>query len=641
MRKAVLLSFITFLFIEYAFAVPTRGTDSKKAYKYYGMALREKNLLNYENALKYIDKSIKKDPKYMTALSFKAGLLMELKRFNEAEQVNLRIIQLDQDNLFAIFDLANIYFETDRYKECKDILNRALPLSGVGDDRVKVQKFIDRASFAEKAFANPVPFEPINLGTEINTKYEEYFPGLDIEEKTLYYTRRDGSLPVQAQNEDIYFSKKLNDNNNLWSQGTNLGNPVNTPENEGAFSASADGKYIYFTSCSRPGGVGRCDIWFSTLDGDKWSKPENLGLPVNTKEWESQPSISADGVTLYFVSNRPGGYGGTDIWYAIKQNDSVWSKPINLGPGINTEGDEEFPFIHNDGVTLYFTSKGLPGMGGADIFVTRKMGTTWSKPENLGYPINTHGDEWNFIVNRQGNIAYFASTGLKPNYGGMDIYSVELYEGARPKKTGYVHGTVFDIETKKKLKANVELYNLKTGEKVTETFSDAKTGSFFVNLPANSYYAFEARAEGYLFHSENFSLANESSLDKPFELEIGLKPIKNDQTIVMKNVLFDTDKSDLKSESFVELDILVDFLAKNPNIKVEIGGHTDNTGSESHNKTLSENRAKSVYNYLISKGISSNRLSFKGYGSAVPITGNETPEGRATNRRTEMKIVTF
>lgn len=614
-----------------------KGTTNKKAYALFGEALKMHNLLDDEKALQLLDKAIAKDPRYIDAYDLKGNILKNLGRFDEAKTTFQTILGINPDHVYALTDLASIHFQLNEYDDCLRILNRLLPVVGVGDKRAEVMAEIDRAEFAKKAFNNPVPFKPVNLGTAINTKYEEYFPGLDIEEQTLYFTRRDGSLSIYEQDEDLFISDLVEQNGDwIWSASKNIGPPVNTRENEGAFSASPDGKFLFFTSCSRPGGVGRCDIWYTAREGETWTEPKNLGQPVNSREWESQPSISADGVTIYFASNRPGGFGGTDIWYSKKTNGK-WGNPINLGPGINTPRDEQFPFIHNDGTTLYFTSEGLPGMGKSDIFLTRSINGKWSTPMNLGYPINTSGDEWNFIVNRSGDVAYFSSSGLSPNYGGMDIYSVELYEDARPKKTSYVRGVVMDKFTGKALKADIELYSLKTGKKVTETFSDAANGKFLLNLPANSDYALKAGAPGYAYHSENFSLS-ESTLNEPYELIIKLEPIKKDVKMVMKNVLFEVDKSELKTESFVELNQLVDYLNRNASLYIEIGGHTDNTGTEVRNKTLSEERAQSVYTYLISQDIDASRLTYKGYGSSQPVATNDTPEGRAQNRRTEIKI---
>lgn len=616
--------------------VTPRGTDNKKAYMLFGEALKQFQLYEFDKSLDLINKAIAKDPSYIEAYDLKGNIFMTKERYEEAKGPFQKILQLDPDNVFALKDLSKAHFELHEYDDALRNLNYLLSIVGPGDERLATQKRIAQAEFAKKAYANPVPYEPVNVGPKINTKLEEYFPGLDIAEESLYFTRRDGSVNLYEQNEDLYVSAWGDDKS--WQQAKSLGPPVNTRENEGAFSASPDGRYLFFTSCARPGGEGRCDIWVTTRSGEKWSEPRNLGRPVNTRDWESQPSISADGVTLFFASDRPGGFGGIDIW-SCQYGSNGWETPVNLGPKINTDKDEQFPFIHPDGQTLYFSSEGLPGMGGTDIYFTRLKNGEWSTPVNLGYPINTSKDEWNFIVNRKGDMAYFASEGIEPNYGGMDIYALPLYEGARPNKTSYVKGYVYDIKTNKRLQAQLVLLNTGTGKEETRTTSDSKDGNFIVNLPANNDYALEAKADGYLFHSENFSLA-QSNLDEPFVLKVGLKPIEKDQNIVMKNVLFEVDKANLKPVSYAELNYLVRFLKNNPNITIEIGGHTDNTGSESRNKTLSNDRAKAVYSYLIEKGIDANRLSYKGYGSAVPVATNDTDEGRQQNRRTEIKIVT-
>lgn len=610
------------------------GTTSKKAFVLFGEAMREHDLLRDNEALELLKKAIKLDPRYVDALGLTGEIQLSRKNYTAAAEAFQTILSIDPDHIYALSDLAQIHFELDDYDHCLLLLNKMLPLVGFSDKRNEVLLRIASAEFAKAAISKPVPFKPVNLGPSINTIEEEYFPGLSTDESQLFFTRRDGRLNIYAQNEDIFVSTRSDDK---WLQSKNLGSPVNTKENEGAFSTSPDGKFLIFTSCSRPGGVGRCDLWYTENVGNKWMEPVNLGKPVNTVEWESQPSLSADGVTLYFVSNRSDGYGGSDIWYSTK-TESGWSKPRNLGPNINTPGDEQFPFIHQDGRTLYFTSGGLPGMGKSDIFYTRLEQGKWSDPVNLGYPINTHGDEWNFIVNRTGDVAYFASDGIEGGYGGMDIYSMELYESARPRITGYVKGVVFDIDTKEKLGADIELYQLASGDKMTTTHSDPKTGTFLLSLPSNDNYAFKAKAEGYLFHSEHFALTS-SSLKEPFMLEIGLKKIRQGQTMVMKNAFFDVDKWELKEESRVELNQVAIFLNQNPELKVEIGGHTDNTGNEPHNLVLSKNRAESVYLFLINAGINSGRLSFKGYGSSVPVADNNTEAGRALNRRTELKVL--
>jgi outer membrane protein OmpA-like peptidoglycan-associated protein len=470
----------------------------------------------------------------------------------------------------------------------------------------------------------------VNLGNKINSGLEEYSPAFTIDEKTIYITHRD----PKYQNEDIYYAYK---ENGEWTQAKPIGSPINTADNEGAFSVSADGRYIFFTSCKRPGGVGQCDLWLTIDKNGRWTDPVNLGPVINSRNWESQPSLASNGKDLYFTSDRSGGFGGTDLYHS-SFSDTGWSKPRNLGPTINTSRDEQFPFIHPDGNTLYFSSEGHPGMGKSDLFITRKLpGNKWANPENLGFPINSAGNDWNLVVSRDGKTAYYSSDKLKEGFGGMDIYSFQLPENLQAKQVNYASGVVKDFNTKVPLGAVVLLTPL-DGSTPTRTIAPERTGSFMVALVANTRYALTIEKRGYLFHSEYFDMPN-STADKPFELEIFLKTIEVGNSIVLKNVFFDTDKFDLKVESNTELDKLAELLNSNSTLKIQIGGHTDNQGSESHNITLSKNRANAVFNYLISKGITGSRMTFKGFGASQPIASNETKEGRALNRRTEFKIV--
>jgi outer membrane protein OmpA-like peptidoglycan-associated protein len=373
--------------------------------------------------------------------------------------------------------------------------------------------------------------------------------------------------------------------------------------------------------------------------GGKWTEPKNIGPPVNTPHWESQPAFAADGRTVYFASNRPRGAGGIDIWKTKIDDDDRFSVPENIGPPINTPGDEVSPFIHPDGKTLYFASDGHLGMGGKDIFVSRLMDNNqWSEPQNLGYPINTIGDELNLIVNAKGNIAYFSSD-KEGGFGGMDLYWFELDESIRPQSVTYLKGRVFDQKDRRPIEAVVELYDLSTGELFSSIKSDVVNGEFLVCIPTNNSYALNVNKTGYLFFSENFDLVGVHSETEPYHKDIPLKNINVGEIVVLKNVFFDTDKFDLKAESILELNKLVDLLKQNKSIKIEIGGHTDNQGSQAHNKTLSQNRAKAVYEYLISKNIDKSRLTYQGYGVEKPVATNDTPQGRTLNRRTEFKII--
>ena len=425
-----------------------------------------------------------------------------------------------------------------------------------------------------------------------------------------------------------------------WQKRSNVGPPINTPANEGAQCISPDGQFLFYTLCNSPSGMGRCDIYFSFKEGNKWSTPKNVGPPINSKYWDSQPSLSSDGNTLYFVSNRPGGKGEKDIWSSTLTKEGYWGAPVNLGDSINTEYSDMSPFIHPDNKTLYFASEGHPGMGKHDIFYARmKKDGTFGKPVNIGYPINTSSDEFSLIVNSKGNLAYYASSNRKEGFGNLDLYSFDLYEKARPTLVTYVKGKVFDVDTKKMLDAKLELLDLETSKVVTEIYSNAITGEYLVCLPANKNYAFNASRNGYLFYSENFSLINRKNPEEPFLMDIPLKPIKTGEKVVLKNIFFETGKYNLKDESRSELNKLGDFLIKNPKVKIEVSGHTDNVGDQKMNQTLSLNRAKSVYDFLITNGIAAERLTYKGFGETQPVDSNDAEKGRAANRRTEFKVI--
>jgi outer membrane protein OmpA-like peptidoglycan-associated protein len=394
---------------------------------------------------------------------------------------------------------------------------------------------------------------------------------------------------------------------------------------------------LFFTGCNRPDGLGRCDIYISQKKGDEWGKPFDLSPPINTSGWESQPSISADGRTLYFVSNRQGGYGGYDIWKSTL-TPKGWGQPENLGPNINTAFNEQSPFIHADNNTLYFCSNGWPGMGNQDLFVTR-LGDDgkWGKPENLGYPINTHGDETALTLTADGATAYFASNNLK-GLGGFDIYTFEMPVKLRPNIVTYVKGTVSDAKTKQPLESAVEILDLQNTQPVYQDYSSADKGDFLATLTAGKNYGLNISKSGYLFYSENFSLVGYQS-SSPFNIHVLLEPIEIGNKVILKNIFFDTNKFDIKPESTSELQKLVDFLLFNPTLRIEISGHTDNVGNDALNQTLSENRAKAVYDYLIANKLDAARLVFKGYGKSQPIAPNDTDDNRSKNRRTEFKII--
>jgi outer membrane protein OmpA-like peptidoglycan-associated protein len=487
-----------------------------------------------------------------------------------------------------------------------------------------------------------VDFSPINIGPNINSEYDEYLPAVVADESEIIFTvmrpRDENTQCAFCQmEEDFYASKR---GNGEWKPRYKLDYPINTGYNEGAQCISPDGKYLFYTICNTDFGNGSCDLYWAKRIGNRWSRPRNFDAPVCTKFWESQPSIAPDGKTIYFASNRPDGFGKMDIWKTTMTEEGLFTVPENLGKKINTDGEDAAPFIHADGKTLYFASDGHPGMGGMDVFYSTLTDTGWTKPVNLGYPINTPADEINILINAAGTTAYF-STDKEGGYGGQDLYYFNLDPQLRPTPVTYMKGKVIDEKTHEPVHASIEMIDLNTNKVTTSTSSDPVTGEFLACILTGSNILMNVSHPYYLLYSENFQIEKNYTELEPYLKNIALKRPEVGESFVLRNVFFDFDKSTLKKESEVELNKLVDYLTSNKGIKIEIGGHTDNQGSESYNEKLSNDRAKAVYDYLVNKGINSNRMSYKGYGMSKPIATNDTEEGRALNRRTEFTIVGY
>lgn len=620
----------------------TLSTTNKKAEKYFDSAMEAYLKRDNKRAMDEVNKALEEDPVFCEALVLKGDLLSDDRNPSEAILVYKKVLSINplfSNNLYFILGGLELYL--GQYSDSKDDYSKFLEGKNVSD--VKRKKSVAQLACAEfgiSALSHPVPFNPVNLGDSINTPFDEYINAITADEEFLYFTRKvprsEKNPDLKGFEEDFYVSRS---HDSVWSKARNLGPPVNTAGNEGALNISPDGQYLFFAGCDRPDGYGSCDLYWAKKAGNSWLEPENMGPVVNSNSWDSQPSFSSDGKTLYFASKRNGGKGSSDIWKTELQADGTWSIPVNLGDSINTAFEEMAPFIHPDGQTLYFSSKGHPGMGGYDLFFSRKKADgTWSRAKNLGYPINTRADEMVIIVNAKGDKAFISSDKLGGK-GREDIYTFPLYKEARPVPSTYFKGIVFDNESGKRLQANFELTNLGDGKTVAKSFSDPINGEFLLVLPSDKDYGLNVSRDGYLFYSDNFSLKGMNTFDKPYIKNIALKPVKVGEVIILKNIFFDTDKYILKPESLTELQKLLALMQKNPSIKVELSGHTDNVGTPVHNLELSRYRAKAVYNYLTENGIATERLSYEGFGLTRPIDTNETEQGRANNRRTECKIV--
>ncbi len=625
-------------------------TISRKAQQYHDKALEYYESGQFQEALLQSRLALKEYPRYFEMYQLQAAIYTDLKEKDSTIAAYRHALDIDPNvHVPTYYYLAELELQQGYYAEAAAHLDAYLyktnnanaykpNASSKLQDKANLLKI--KIDAALKMYRNPVDFKPENLGDSINTVWDEYLPTLTVDGKTLVITRRlpkpDQQEAKQPVLEEDFYISMLSDSG-VWMKAHRMPEPISTNDNEGAQSISADGRYLYFSGCNRRDGYGGCDIYVSVKRNGKWSRPFNIGEPVNTEQWESQPCLAPDERTLYFASTRRGGYGGSDIWKTVLQDDGMWSVPENLGDSINTSGNETTPFIHYDNQTLYFSSNGHSGMGGMDVFYAKKKKDgTWNKPVNLGYPINTHSDEASLIVSADGKTAYFSSD----KFGGkgrQDIYRFELYKEAQPKLVSYMEGQLLD-ENHHPVIGKLQVINLETGELASQTVSDSATGKYLLSTPTQEPYAINVSKEGYLFYSENLEITNTASV-KPQQKDIELKPVKIGESIVLNNIFFEVNSYELRKESAVELEKLRDLLVKNPKIRIEISGHTDNTGGEAMNIKLSEQRAKAIYDYLVQSGIPASRLAYKGYGFRKPIASNDTEEGRAQNRRTEIKII--
>ncbi len=605
------------------------GTSNKKAEKLFNEALNKYQQRDAEGALKLLVEVLEKDPNFVDAYMLTGELYEKTRQPEKAIEVYAKVLSISKEVQQAYYGLAHLALESGNYLIAKENIDHFLAFKLSPRTTEEAKRIQQIAEFGIQQLKQPQTFEPVNMGPGINSSNREYFASITVDGKTLIYDRQ------ESRGDEEFMIAKQNPDGS-WGVAKNAGTPLNTPEKESYPSFTADGYFVFFCKFNPPPNNDN-DIWFAAFNGEAWNKPVNVGYPINSKSWESQPCISADGRTLYFLSGMPGGLGGIDIWKSTLAGGH-WGKPVNLGPKVNSSGNEEAPFIHPDGQTLYFSSTGHLGMGKSDIFLSRlQKDGSWSEAENMGYPINTHEDEMALCVAANGVDAILTSGYIKGGFGDWDLWTFKMPESKRPVQTTYVAGLVYDVDTKQPLEADVELINLETGKTEYQTMCNSK-GMMMACLRTGVNYAFNVGNDGYLFFSENYSFG-QTLPNKPIKQEIPLKKIVPGGTVILKNVFFETAKFDLKRESNIELDKLVTLLKQNPKLKIELSGHTDNVGQKQENQLLSQNRAKAVYDYLVKQGIGAARLSHKGYGDTKPVADNNTDEGRHKNRRTEFKVV--
>ncbi|GGK70214.1 cell envelope biogenesis protein OmpA [Rufibacter glacialis] len=616
---------------------PAGGSSNTKAQKAYEEGIKQVQGRNFEKALLAFQDAVKRDTAFAEAHLQAANLFRILQKEEEAYQHYRRGLtqrELKPSGYADYFNFAELAFARGQYEEAETFYGHFLKFGRKNTKQAQVAtQQLKNISFAQKAIKAPVNFNPKALGDQVNQFRLQYSPVLTTDQQALLFTARQGSGP--NDDEDLYLVYRKE---GAWQTPVSVSEAINTELNEGAASLSGDGRVLVFTSCNRPDSYGSCDLYISYREGQEWSKPKNMGRTVNTASWDSQPSLSADGRTIYFASNRKGGQGGEDIWVTKQQEDGTWSIPVNMGPTINTPGRENSPFLHASGNTLYLATDGREGMGGLDLFKVDRQKDGWGTPQNMGYPLNTHRDESSIFISPDNKTGYYsgqlAGTG-KVEVALLQFEVPEVWKGKTV--SSFAQGRVFDAQTKKPLKATVQVYDLDSAGVITQQVSsDGTSGEYTIVLNQKQRYALYVTAPGHVLESRHISA---TSTTEPLALDFYLQPLSKGAKAVLSNIFFDTGKAELRPESQTELDKLFQFLRSNPKIKVEIAGHTDNVGQAAANQKLSEARAQAVVAYLVKKGAPASLFQAKGYGQTQPAAPNTSEENRQLNRRIELRIL--
>ena len=643
------------------------SSSSKKATKLFKQAQfiptqqldPQTRMPDFKAGIELVDKALKNDPNFWEAYVLRGEYHMNLRDKSAAIadfENALRVSPNHSRTGMTFYRLADLYLDQGAYDKALTNIKSFINHPNANEEYLKSGYSIyDNALFAIDAIKHPKPFNPVNAGPGVNTQFAEYYPTLTVNGKELMFTR---ALPYGSSIQEDFFTSINRDN--AWTVATPMPQHVNTEHNEGAPTISADGRSLIFVACidetgtygEQRKGKGSCDLFFTQKIGPRWSNPVNLPGDVNSYHWETQPSLAADGKTLYFVRGLRGkgaDQRNSDIYVSKLSEQGKWGAAERLSDVINTPFAEESVCIHPDGKTLYFASRGHAGMGGSDIFMSQMdhLGN-WSKPVNLGYPINTKFDENSLIVSAEGNLAFFASD-RAGGYGDLDIYYFELPKEFQPTTTYYFDGRVFDAQSNNPIPGHFTLKDIASGEVIIVSNADAINGTFTVPLPSNRQYVIEVTYDGYAMTSLGFDLtynANQTS----YHLDIPMNPLNSGSANILKNIYFDLNSATLRKESNIELNNLANFLRTNPNIHIELGGHTDTRGNAEDNLTLSTERAKAVYTHLIQvERIDANRLTFVGFGEREPIISDseiavissetEREKAHQTNRRTVYKII--
>lgn len=642
-QPIITMRVLIIVFLTFALAANVHAQNFADAFKDGGRYFKHSR---YDEAIDKFNEALKYNSRSDKAWFY---LAMSFKRNNQAEQASiafekLRAVNPDY-NPVQYFEGGEVFIELNRLSRAERYYEKFLDMyPDKPKNQLKRHEAKNRLIYAQTSRSireQPNATSKPRLVSQLNSSSNDYAPQVNPMGTRLYFTsvRPGGFDNVQDSSrtnhygEDIYVSNLVNDS---WSRPKMLPEPINSMNDDFGSAFTGDGQTMVYVRCGGKESVGNCDLYITTLDGTKWSEPVNMGNVVNSKDWESQPTISSDGTRIIFTSSRDGGYGGADLYMTEINHLGDWGIPQNLGSTINTPLSDNSPFLAADGKTLYYATSGHPGYGGVDIFYSVFENGKWAKPINLGAPINSSGEDKNFSISGSGK-AYFSSSRDSDSY---NIYETELPDYLKPKPTAVIEGIVANANTNEPLGALVMIEDIDTGELIAINKSNSESGEYLVVLPAGRNYSVSASKDGYFFYSQSFDLPKDTTYQE-ITKDIGLEPIEKGTKVVLNNIFFESGRAELKPISYVELNKAAELLQQNATMVIEVGGHTDNLGSEDSNLRLSQARANAVVDYLKLAGVEEARLQAKGYGESVPLEDNSTADGRKANRRTEFVIVEF